>query len=39
MYDFTPINSHDLQLQKGEEYLLLDEGSGQPWLRARDKNG
>ncbi|XP_069842478.1 tyrosine-protein kinase BTK [Dendropsophus ebraccatus] len=39
MYDFNPINSQDLQLQKGEEYLLLDEGSGQPWLRARDKNG
>ncbi|XP_075691721.1 tyrosine-protein kinase BTK [Rhinoderma darwinii] len=39
MYDFTPINSQDLQLHKGEEYLLLDEGSGQPWLRARDQNG
>ncbi|KAG9478082.1 tyrosine-protein kinase BTK [Eleutherodactylus coqui] len=39
MYDFTPINSQDLELHKGEEYLLLDECSGQPWLRARDKNG
>ncbi|XP_075040776.1 tyrosine-protein kinase BTK isoform X2 [Mixophyes fleayi] len=39
MYDFTPINAQDLPLHKGEEYLLLDEGTGQPWLRARDKNG
>ncbi|XP_069604727.1 tyrosine-protein kinase BTK [Ranitomeya imitator] len=39
MYDFSPISSQDLQLQKGEEYLLLEEGGGQPWLRARDKNG
>ncbi|KAG8448176.1 hypothetical protein GDO86_015314 [Hymenochirus boettgeri] len=39
MYDFTPMNAQDLPLYKGEEYLLLDEDSGQPWLRARDKNG
>ncbi|XP_063793024.1 tyrosine-protein kinase BTK [Pseudophryne corroboree] len=39
MYDFTPMNAQDLPLHKGEQYLLLDEGSGQPWLRARDKNG
>lgn len=39
LYDFTPISAQDLPLCKGEEYLLLDEGSGQPWLRARNKNG
>ncbi|CAH2315664.1 tyrosine- kinase BTK [Pelobates cultripes] len=39
MYDFTPLNAQDLPLHKGEEYLLLEESSGQPWLRARDKNG
>ncbi|XP_018426945.1 PREDICTED: tyrosine-protein kinase BTK [Nanorana parkeri] len=39
LYDFTPISGQDLPLCKGEEYVLLDEGSGQPWLRARNKNG
>ncbi|XP_053554926.1 tyrosine-protein kinase BTK [Bombina bombina] len=39
VYDFSPINAADLPLHKGEEYLLLEEGSGQPWVRARDKNG
>ncbi|KAM8952402.1 tyrosine-protein kinase BTK [Pelodytes ibericus] len=39
MYDFTPLNAQDLPLQKGEEYLLMEESSGQPWQRARDKNG
>ncbi|OCT67253.1 tyrosine-protein kinase BTK [Xenopus laevis] len=39
MYDFTPINAQDLPLHKGEEYILLEESTGHPWLRARDKNG
>ncbi|XP_053329658.1 tyrosine-protein kinase BTK [Spea bombifrons] len=39
MYDFIPLNAQDLPLHKGDEYLLLEESNGQPWLRARDRNG
>ncbi|CAM5140158.1 unnamed protein product [Eretmochelys imbricata] len=38
LYDYQPMNAQDLQLQKGEEYFILEE-SNLPWLRARDKNG
>ncbi|XP_078542031.1 tyrosine-protein kinase BTK [Lissotriton helveticus] len=38
LYDYTPMNANDLPLQKGEEYLILEEGN-QSWWRARDKNG
>ncbi|KFQ54640.1 Tyrosine-protein kinase BTK, partial [Nestor notabilis] len=34
----TPEEDQDLQLQKGEEYLILEE-SHLPWWKARDKNG
>ncbi|XP_069469135.1 tyrosine-protein kinase BTK isoform X2 [Ambystoma mexicanum] len=38
LYGYTPMNANDLPLQKGEEYLILEEGN-QAWWRARDKNG
>ncbi|XP_064374498.1 tyrosine-protein kinase BTK isoform X1 [Dromaius novaehollandiae] len=38
LYDYSPMNAQDLQLQKGEEYLILEE-SHLPWWKARDKNG
>ncbi|XP_043348631.1 tyrosine-protein kinase BTK isoform X2 [Dermochelys coriacea] len=38
LYDYQPMNAQDLQLQKGEEYFILEE-SNLPWWRARDKNG
>ncbi|XP_044887337.1 tyrosine-protein kinase BTK isoform X2 [Mauremys mutica] len=38
LYDYQPMNAQDLQLQKGEEYFVLEE-SNLPWWRARDKNG
>ncbi|KAM7095058.1 tyrosine-protein kinase BTK isoform 2-T2 [Ciconia maguari] len=34
----TPEEDQDLQLQKGEEYFILEE-SHLPWWKARDKNG
>ena len=38
LYDYMPMNANDLQLQKGDEYFILEE-SNLPWWRARDKNG
>uniref|UniRef100_A0A8C8BGU5 Tyrosine-protein kinase n=1 Tax=Otus sunia TaxID=257818 RepID=A0A8C8BGU5_9STRI len=38
LYNYLPMNVQDLQLQKGEEYLILEE-SHLPWWKARDKNG
>ncbi|KFO71968.1 Tyrosine-protein kinase BTK, partial [Cuculus canorus] len=38
LYNYLPMNAQDLQLQKGEEYLILEE-SHLPWWKARDKNG
>lgn len=38
LYDYMPMNANDLQLIKGEEYIILEESS-QTWWRARDKNG
>ncbi|KAG8144522.1 hypothetical protein E2320_013024, partial [Naja naja] len=38
LYDYTPMNDQDLQLQKGEEYLILEESS-ESWWRAQDQNG
>uniref|UniRef100_A0A8C6JRR2 Tyrosine-protein kinase BTK n=1 Tax=Melopsittacus undulatus TaxID=13146 RepID=A0A8C6JRR2_MELUD len=38
LYSYVPMTTQDLQLQKGEEYLILEE-SHLPWWKARDKNG
>ncbi|XP_027518939.1 tyrosine-protein kinase BTK [Corapipo altera] len=38
LYNYQPMNAQDLQLQKGEEYFILEE-SHLPWWKARDKNG
>ncbi|KFP68038.1 Tyrosine-protein kinase BTK, partial [Cariama cristata] len=38
LYNYLPMNAQDLQLQKGEEYFILEE-SHLPWWKARDKNG
>ncbi|KFP91916.1 Tyrosine-protein kinase BTK, partial [Apaloderma vittatum] len=38
LYNYEPMNAQDLQLQKGEEYFILEE-SHLPWWKARDKNG
>ncbi|XP_015282772.1 PREDICTED: LOW QUALITY PROTEIN: tyrosine-protein kinase BTK [Gekko japonicus] len=38
LYDYTPMNEQDLQLQKGEEYLILEE-SNDLWWRAQNQNG
>uniref|UniRef100_A0A7M4FX74 Tyrosine-protein kinase n=1 Tax=Crocodylus porosus TaxID=8502 RepID=A0A7M4FX74_CROPO len=38
LYDYMPMNAQDLQLQKGEEYFILEK-SDMPWWRARDRNG
>ncbi|KFQ03829.1 Tyrosine-protein kinase BTK, partial [Leptosomus discolor] len=38
LYNYVPMNAQDLQLQKGEEYFILEE-SHLPWWKARDKNG
>ncbi|XP_063169438.1 tyrosine-protein kinase BTK isoform X1 [Candoia aspera] len=38
LYDYTPMNDQDLDLRKGEEYLILEESS-ESWWRAQDQNG
>ena len=38
LYNYVPMNVQDLQLQKGEEYFIVEE-SHLPWWKARDKNG
>ncbi|XP_074770970.1 tyrosine-protein kinase BTK isoform X2 [Athene noctua] len=38
LYNYLPMNAQDLQLQKGEEYFILEE-THLPWWKARDKNG
>lgn len=38
LYDYTPMNEHDLQLQKGEEYIILEE-SNELWWRAQNQHG
>ncbi|NWT81784.1 BTK kinase, partial [Lanius ludovicianus] len=38
LYNYEPMNAQDLQLQKGEEYFILEE-SHLPWWKALDKNG
>nr|XP_056715724.1 tyrosine-protein kinase BTK isoform X1 [Euleptes europaea] len=38
LYDYTPMNEQDLQLQKGEEYIVLEE-SNDLWWRAQSQNG
>ncbi|XP_044283424.1 tyrosine-protein kinase BTK [Varanus komodoensis] len=38
LYDYAPMNEQDLELQKGEEYLILEE-SNESWWRAQDVNG
>ncbi|RMB98312.1 hypothetical protein DUI87_25217 [Hirundo rustica rustica] len=38
LYNYEPMNAQDLQLQKGEEYFILEE-SHLPWWKALDKSG
>ncbi|KAJ6663252.1 hypothetical protein lerEdw1_010388 [Lerista edwardsae] len=38
LYDYAPMNELDLQLQKGEEYFVLEE-SNESWWRAKDQTG
>ncbi|XP_041047536.1 tyrosine-protein kinase Tec isoform X2 [Carcharodon carcharias] len=38
MYDFEALETHDLNLVKGEEYVLLQK-SDVHWWKAKDKNG
>ncbi|XP_077164416.1 tyrosine-protein kinase BTK [Paroedura picta] len=38
LYDYTPMNEQDLQLQKGEQYVILEE-SNDLWWRAQNQNG
>ncbi|XP_060105879.1 tyrosine-protein kinase BTK isoform X2 [Heteronotia binoei] len=38
LYDYAPMNEQDLQLKKGEEYIILEE-SNDLWWRAQSQNG
>ncbi|XP_069780807.1 tyrosine-protein kinase Tec-like isoform X3 [Narcine bancroftii] len=38
LYDFEALESHDLSLVKGEEYVLITK-SDVHWWKAKDKNG
>ncbi|XP_061454769.1 tyrosine-protein kinase BTK isoform X2 [Rhineura floridana] len=38
LYDYVPMTEQDLELQKGKEYLVLEE-SNESWWRAQDQNG
>ncbi|KAJ7400713.1 hypothetical protein BTVI_102857 [Pitangus sulphuratus] len=38
MYDFEPTEHHDLRLEKGEEYTVIEKNDIH-WWRARDKYG
>ncbi|XP_020660304.2 tyrosine-protein kinase BTK isoform X1 [Pogona vitticeps] len=38
LYDYQPMKEQDLQLQKGEEYLVLEE-SNESWWRAQNQDG
>uniref|UniRef100_A0A4X2KS40 Tyrosine-protein kinase n=2 Tax=Vombatus ursinus TaxID=29139 RepID=A0A4X2KS40_VOMUR len=38
MYDFQAIETHDLRLERGQEYIILEKNDVH-WWRARDKYG
>lgn len=38
MYDFQPTESHDLRLERGEEYTIIEKNDIH-WWKARDKYG
>lgn len=38
MYDFEPTEHHDLRLEKGEEYTVIEKNDIH-WWKARDKYG
>ncbi|XP_053129996.1 tyrosine-protein kinase BTK isoform X2 [Hemicordylus capensis] len=38
LYDYAPMNERDLQLRKGEEYVVLEE-SCDSWWKAQDQAG
>ncbi|XP_006276388.1 tyrosine-protein kinase Tec [Alligator mississippiensis] len=38
MYDFLPAEHHDLRLEKGEEYTIIEKND-MHWWKARDKHG
>ncbi|XP_053229683.1 tyrosine-protein kinase BTK [Podarcis raffonei] len=38
LYDYLPMTEQDLELQKGKEYIVLEE-SNESWWRAQDQNG
>lgn len=38
MYDFQPTECHDLRLDKGEEYTVIEKNDIH-WWKARDKHG
>ncbi|KAJ7310535.1 hypothetical protein JRQ81_007459 [Phrynocephalus forsythii] len=38
LYDYAPMNEQDLELQKGQEYLVLEE-SNESWWRAQNQDG
>ncbi|XP_025005303.1 tyrosine-protein kinase Tec isoform X3 [Gallus gallus] len=38
MYDFQPTECHDLRLDKGEEYMVIEKNDIH-WWKARDKHG
>lgn len=38
MYDFQATEAHDLRLERGQEYIILEKNDPH-WWRARDKYG
>lgn len=38
MYDFQATEAHDLRLERGQEYIILEKND-MHWWRARDKYG
>lgn len=38
MYDFQATETHDLRLERGQEYIILEKNDVH-WWRARDKYG
>ncbi|XP_075719663.1 tyrosine-protein kinase Blk [Rhinoderma darwinii] len=39
LYDYTPINNGDLELQKGEKLELLSDSKGDWWLAKSERTG
>ncbi|KAM4042909.1 tyrosine-protein kinase Blk isoform 2-T2 [Anomaloglossus baeobatrachus] len=39
LYDYTPINNGDLELQKGEKLELLSDSSGDWWMAKSERTG